>query len=332
MGAPTRKGLLSSVRCASAVYLNMTLFSLVFALLLDQFRVLSRARVQGGLQSLAAWGRRQYDDGGEANGRWAWWIVVGGASLAVLVVHWLLSSVSWVLGFGFSVLVLWGCMGFRDVLDAFSDVHLALSTGDNERAAGLLARWRGEACQPVGSGETARLAIETLLIGSHRQAFGVIFWFVLLPGPVGAAAYRLCAHLAAVWRKDGDGDHDRFGQHAHTAFEWVDALPVRLTALFYSVLGNFEDALYCWRAQSVLWPDRLSGILIASGAGALGVRLGLPIHGADCVVDRPEMGTGGAGHKADTLHMQRAAQLVWRVLWLWLLLLALFGVAGLMSG
>ena len=41
-------------------------------------------------------------------------------------------------------------------------------------------------------------------------------------------------------------------------------------------LGDFEDALYCWRTQAGQWPDRNAGIVLASGDGALGVRLGLP--------------------------------------------------------
>ena len=39
-------------------------------------------------------------------------------------------------------------------------------------------------------------------------------------------------------------------------------------------MGNFEDAIYCWRSQAVLWPEGRQ-LLIASGGGALGVRLGI---------------------------------------------------------
>ena len=98
----------------------------------------------------------------------------------------------------------------------------------------------------------------------------------------------------------------------------------RLRAVF-SVVGNFEDAVYCWRSQAVLWPERSSAILIASGGGALGVRLGMPVHESGGIVDRPEMGLGS---EAGVDHMQSTAGLVWRALLVCLFLLALLAAAG----
>jgi cobalamin biosynthesis protein CobD/CbiB len=76
-----------------------------------------------------------------------------------------------------------------------------------------------------------------------------------------------------------------------------------------------------------LWPpDRDLGIVLASGAGALGVRLG----GAVSVVSEfdvhPEL---GLGHVADEDFMQAAVGLVWRATLLWILLLFLLGLANL---
>jgi len=90
-------------------------------------------------------------------------------------------------------------------------------------------------------------------------------------------------------------------------------------------MGNFEDAIYCWRSQAVLWPERSSAILIASGGGALGVRLGMPVHEAGKLVDRPEMGLGS---EAGVDHMQNTVSLLWRALFVCLFLLFLLAVAG----
>jgi adenosylcobinamide-phosphate synthase len=65
--------------------------------------------------------------------------------------------------------------------------------------------------------------------------------------------------------------------------------------------------------------------LLASGGGALGVRLGMPIHESGEVLERPEM---GVGDDADAEFMQSTIGLVWRTLVLVFLVLALLGVAG----
>ena len=82
--------------------------------------------------------------------------------------------------------------------------------------------------------------------------------------------------------------------------EW---LPVRLTAMTFAIVGDFEDAIHCWRTQAAGWPDPESGILLASGAGALGVRLGMPIPQGGMLADRAEL---GVGDDADADSMQSA--------------------------
>ncbi|MFN4065259.1 MAG: CobD/CbiB family protein, partial [Parazoarcus communis] len=85
----------------------------------------------------------------------------------------------------------------------------------------------------------------------------------------------------------------------------------------------------CWRTQSMLWPDKGSAILLASGGGALGVRLGMPVHISGEIVERPEI---GVGDEADVDSMQSTIGLVWRALVVCLLLLALLGIAGWVGG
>lgn len=259
---------------------------------------------------------------------WLGWSAVVAVPVVVVLIGATLSAgVGTLARVLFDAAVLYLALGLGAGSAAFSDIHLALSTGNNERARQLLQAWTGVDCARASSSEVARVAIEQALVHSYRTGFGVVFWFVML-GPVGAVAYCMARRLVDD-RPDGEGaDAKVLHEFSLRALALIDWLPVRLTAVFFSVIGNFEDAIYCWRSQSMLWSDKASGILIASGAGALGVRLGLPIHASDGVVNRPEMGTG---HKADTDHMQGAAQLVWRVLLLWLLLLALFGLTGLVG-
>jgi adenosylcobinamide-phosphate synthase len=113
----------------------------------------------------------------------------------------------------------------------------------------------------------------------------------------------------------------------------IDWLPLRVTAASFAVVGDFEDAVHCWRTQAGRWPDGGSGILLASGAGALGVRLGMPVHDvmqdSGDVGDRPEL---GLGEDADPDFMQSAIGLVWRSLVLGLAVLALVWVSGWVGG
>ena len=84
-----------------------------------------------------------------------------------------------------------------------------------------------------------------------------------------------------------------------------------MTALCFAIVGDFEDAIYCWRTQAKLWADESSGILLSSGAGALGVRLGMPVYESGEVTERPEL---GLGDDADVDFMQSTVGLVWRAL------------------
>jgi cobalamin biosynthesis protein CobD/CbiB len=142
--------------------------------------------------------------------------------------------------------------------------------------------------------------------------------------------YRLSLLLKAKWGGKVGAAHGDFGQFAAWASFWIDWLPLRLTAVGFAVVGNFEDAVYCWRNQASRWRDPETGIVLAAGAGAIGVKLGKPVHdgvGAGGVAfdDRIEIGTG---IDADAAFLSSTVGLVWRALVLWMLLLAMLAVAN----
>lgn len=301
----------------------MTFFSLLAALMLEQLRPLAVRRIvldpAGRFARLLA---VRLDDGRAASGAIAWCL---GAVIPAAVL-WALYAVvfaasplgAWAL----NVLVLYLTMGVRQFSHFFTDIHLALRMGEMDRARSLLGEWCGRPIEVAGTKEIARLAIEQALIHSYRYVFAVIVWFVLLPGPSGALLYRLACVLDERWRVAGTEGFGRFARRAGEAIDW---LPQRLTAVCFAVVGNFEDALYCWRTQAAGWADAGSGILLASGAGALGVRLGMRDQGNGASSDGPEL---GIGEVADVDVMQGTIGLVWRTLVLLLLLIALTGIAG----
>lgn len=308
----------------------MSVFSLIVALFLEQIRPLPASRVVvGPLRRLAVFAEEHLNAGAYRHGVIAWLLLAGGLTLLAGIVHVVLLAVNPLLAWIWNLAVLYATLGFRQFSHHFTDIHLALRMGELDRARQLLAEWRGRSAEQLSSSEIARLAIEEALKASHRHVFAVVVCYALLPGPCGAVLYRVSCLLAEFWSED-DAQTAEFGAFAREAFAWIDWLPQRLTAAAFAIVGDFEDAVYCWRTQAALWPRAAMGVILASGGGALGVRLGAPTGAAGGEDgDRPE-GCGGA--EADVDFMQSTVGLVWRALVLWLLLLFMLSLARWVGG
>ena len=116
---------------------------------------------------------------------------------------------------------------------------------------------------------------------------------------------------------------------------WIDWMPVRLTAIAFAVVGNFEDAIYAWRNFAGRWADESKGIILAAGGGAMGVRLGSPLETAPRILPADAATVDLSDSEADVLPgeepnvraLQSTVGLVWRALLLWMLLLLLLSGA-----
>jgi len=311
----------------------VTLISIVIALVLEQVQALPVQRaLREPLARLAAFLEDKFNDGGHRHGAIAWGLGVALPASLVSLLHALLLIYQPLLGFLLGIAVLYLTVGFRQFSHFFTSIHLALRQGEIDQARSLLAQWRGRSGDRLTGSEVARLAIEEALLASHRHVFAPLLWFAVL-GPAGALFYRLAHSFDEQWGHRGEIEFGEFGQFAHRAFAVIDWLPLRVTAASFAVVGDFEDAVHCWRTQAVRWPEAGSGILLASGAGALGVRLGMPVHEAVQEAgepgDRPEL---GLGEDADPDFMQSTIGLVWRSLVLGLAVLALVWVSGWVGG
>lgn len=254
-----------------------------------------------------------------------WTLVVAGAALASLAAHRLLLSLHPTLAFGFDVVILCAILGVHRENHFFREVHVALRLGELTRARQFLSQWRGHYDPSADEAEVVRLSVVQALVASHQNVFATVLWFSLLPGPTGAVMYRLAAALAANRSERQDDGPEDPGVFACRAFQHLDWIPVRLTATTFAVVGNFEDAILCWRTQAQQWRGHSSGILLASGGGALGVRLGSPIDPHGHSADRPEWGCGDVPRVE---MMQATVGLIWRALCLCLLVLTLIAVAA----
>lgn len=308
----------------------MTFLSIVLALVLEQFKPLRSANplYQAYLRYLG-YIVRNFNAGRHGDGVLAWMLallpVVMAAAAALLLVHLGGGLVKLAINVG----VLYLAMGFRHFSNYYNDILLALRAGDLPRAREVLGAWRGRPAQEMNANEVARVAIELGLVFSHRHVFGVIAWFAVL-GPGGALAYRVAAVLAERWGAHHGAESEavpsgQFGQFAMRAFEFMDWVPARLTALGFGAAGDFMGAWWSWRDQAPHWHEHHRGIVLASAAGALGVRLGGFVHREGGVEDRPALGDG---EEAGVDDMEPAAMLVWRALVLWLFLIMIVTLAS----
>jgi len=227
------------------------------------------------------------------------------ASVALLQ-HW---SSDWLLGLAgllFYVAVLVYCLGPRDLaadVDTYCEAHESGDAGLRKRAAALLLHRDAVADD---SAQCSRQVGTAVVVEANDRLFAVLFWFALL-GPLGAVLYRSVAVLYQQRREPGE-----FGD----SIAWLNAvlvwLPARLVALGYALSGHFDAAVEGWRNAHLSQPQGSEGslhLLALTGAGALG-------------------SDGEAAGQDNVQRVRAAMRLVWRTLWIWLVVIALLTLAG----
>jgi adenosylcobinamide-phosphate synthase len=303
----------------------MKFLALAIALALEQAWPLRRNNpLYAAFERYADYLERQFNGLQASHGMIAWLVVVLPFALLTLVVYALLRHTSVLLGMAWSVGVLYVAMGFRRFSHCFTDIAQALREQDINTARDVLGRWRGVPADEFHAADVARVSIELGLWQAHRYVLGPIFWFVVL-GPVGPVVYRAADLLAERWGQQVEPEKRVFALFAERAFFWIDWLPARVTAASFAIAGNFEDAAYCWRTQAASWHRSAEGVVLASGAGALGVKLGGVLREDGMLNQRPEL---GIGPEAEVEDLRGAVGLIWRALVLWLVLLFIVSVAG----
>jgi adenosylcobinamide-phosphate synthase len=301
----------------------LKVLALISALLLTYYRPLIE---QNWLQSIfapyAKFLDRTFNGGTRQHGIIAWCMGVLlpvaflGASYILALIF-----VGYFAGFLISLVVLYFVLRFSYFGQHAEKIGANLKDQNIAPARQLLAEWENTDTDHYNANQIASVCIETTFKRAHQGMFAPILWFALL-GPAGALLYRLAHILKAEWSQSAH--QNEFYQFSQRAFYYLDWLPARVTAACFAVVGDFEDAAYCWRTQANNWPDQLIGMVLASGTGAMGVKLvdALPLHGI--LQPRPDI---GLGDEADADYVQAAVGLVWRVLLLMVGLLILLTFA-----
>ena len=247
---------------------------------------------------------------------------VSGWCLAVLppvLLVWLLSLSS--LGWLVDILVLYFALGLKSLAQHALPVAQALRLGNLDEArrrVGYLVSRRTSELDACG---VARAGTESVLENGADAVFASLFWFAVLGAP-GVLLHRLSNTLDAMWGYRNER-FERFGWAAAKIDDVLNYVPARLVALTYALLGRTATALRCWQRQAPQWDSPNAGPVMAAGAGALQVQLGgsAIYHGVE--EQRPQLGEGAPAQARD---IERALNLVYLGVLLWLVGLVIGGV------
>jgi adenosylcobinamide-phosphate synthase len=301
----------------------MSFFAIVLAFLLEQVRPLAWDNPAHNL--MRAWSRavRRNTDTGQRHIGWlALCLAALVPALAAAAVYLALFSFSVVLGFVWTVGLLYLTLGFRQFSHHFTAVRDALVAGDEAAAREALAAWRGDSTPLAARGALVSQVIEHSVLLAHRHVFGVLAFFVLGAalglGPAGAVFYRLLESLSRRWseRDDGSGPSATLSSVVAQAWGWVDHWPVRLTAIGFAMVGNFEESIAAWRERLSRAPCPNDDLLLAAAAGALNTALVPPAQ-------TDQAASPGDAREPQVAHLASLVGLVWRSVVMWLFLLAL---------
>jgi adenosylcobinamide-phosphate synthase len=310
----------------------MSFFAILFALLVEQARPLSRGNwIHASMRAWVRWVERSFDTGKSQHGWLAWVVAVLMPTAISLGVYWALWQFSVVLAFVWNAFMLYATLGFRQFSHYFTDIREALDTGDEDKARALLAQWQQVQVSDLPRSEIVRHVIEYSVLAAHRHVFGVLCCFSVLAafglGPAGAIAYRLSEFVQRYWAfKSKDAEHPispALRGAARSAWWVLDYLPARATAIGFAVMGSFEDAIDCWRNYAQRFPDDNDGVILAATSGAVNVRLGGP-EGVQSSEPTP-------GREPEIAHLAQVVGLVWRSVVLWMVLIALLTFARLLG-
>jgi adenosylcobinamide-phosphate synthase len=321
----------------------MSFFAILLALLLEQARPLKTDnRVFVAVEHWTASVVRTFDAGTRPQAWVTWGIAVLTPALLAVLLHWLLD---WTLGWWVAVLwnvaLLYVTLGFRQFSHHFTGIREALENGDEDKARELLAQWQQVQVGQIPRSEIVRHVIEYSVIAAHRHVFGVFFWYATLSiiglGPVGAVIYRLTEFAQRRWQEpsaDGSLPSEVLRSVSARAWQALDWLPSRMTALGFAIVGSFEDAMDGWRQHAQNFPQDNDGVILAATAGAINIRLGgvalQPAAESVTTPDNPDS-SSTPGRVASVAHFAQVVGLVWRTVIMWLVLVALLTMANLVG-
>lgn len=236
--------------------------------------------------------------------RWGWLLSLAVPLLLLGLLQWLVQDrLHGILEMLLGLLSVVLCWGPRDLE---RDVEALIYADDSTQRELAQAQLHGDMLEPARGAASLTDAVAVALL---RRALGVLFWFLLL-GPVGALAYRLLVMLALRPELLPLQAGERLRGVLAVA-EWPVA---QLCVLSMALVGNFQPVLQVWnragRGHAPEVEDLLGDVLDAS----------LPV-----LQDEPDAEGVPLWERAPAL--RHAMQVCWRVVGLWVALMALWLLA-----
>ncbi|MGK8525081.1 cobalamin biosynthesis protein [Nocardia asteroides] len=207
----------------------------------------------------------------------------------------------------------WTVLGGRSLARAGRAMADRLSVGDLDRARALLPSLCGRDPQALDADGLARAALESIAENTSDAAVAPVLWGAVAGVP-GLLGYRAVNTLDAMigYR---DARYRRFGWAAARVDDAANLVPARVTGLLTALLaplagGRPGAAVRAWRRDAAGHPSPNAGVVEASMAGALGVRLGGRTEYPHGVEMRPVLGDGPAPTVDDLRRAVRLSEAV----------------------
>ncbi|MFD0362636.1 cobalamin biosynthesis protein [Nocardia sp. GCM10030253] len=214
-----------------------------------------------------------------------------------------------------TALATWTVLGGRSLARTGRQMADKLESGDLTAARALLPSLCGRDPEVLDADGLARAAVESIAENTSDATVAPLVWGAVAGVP-GLLGYRAINTLDAMvgYRNDR---YERFGWAAARTDDLANLLPARLTGLLTVALaplvgGRPAAALRAWHRDAAKHPSPNAGVVEASMAGALGVRLGGRTQYRYGTELRPTLGAGPPPAITDlrrAVHMSEAVQL-----------------------
>ena len=168
--------------------------------------------------------------------------------------------------------VLYLGIGWQSLLSHGRAIAAPLGQGDMDGARQAVSMIVSRDTSELDETAIATAATESVLENGADAIFAAIFWFCLFGVP-GVVLYRMSNTLDAMWGYK-NRRYLKFGWAAARADDVLNFIPARLTALSYCLAGKMSAGFKAWKRQRGNWKSPNAGLVMSSGAAAIGVKLG----------------------------------------------------------
>jgi len=216
------------------------------------------------------------------------------------------------------IIILYWAIGLQSLKQHVTAVQSALETNNITLAREKVGFIVSRNTQQLDKQGVTNAAIETTLENGNDAFFAVLFCYVI-GGIELAIVYRLINTLDAMWGYRNQR-FEYFGKTAAKLDDLLNYIPARLTAVSYSICGDFNQGINAWFTQASLLKSPNAGPVMTAGAGSLNLQLGGNTYYHQKLVEKPLF---GGSKQATSFDITRSIKLVYFSALLWWSILVL---------